>query len=113
MEEGGTSVAARWIRELMNTANPNSANTANNSATTLAADQQLVLDFTFEQTLVSTPANLVNHLSLVLTGGTLPDWVHNRVTAALAALPANASALDRVRSAVIIIATSPTGAVQR
>jgi hypothetical protein len=86
---------------------------ANNTATSLAVDQQLVLDFTFEQTLVANPSALIDHLSLLLAGGTLPDLVRTRVTTALAALPASATTLDRARSAVLIIITSPAGAVQR
>ncbi len=71
----------------------------------------LVLDLAYEQTLNTTA--LLDHLALVLCGGTMPAAVRTRVTTLLTALPASTSALDRAQRAVLVIATSPTAAVQK
>ncbi|MBL9206607.1 MAG: DUF1800 family protein [Opitutaceae bacterium] len=86
---------------------------ANNSAATVAADATLVLDLAYEQTLVSSPTALLDHLGLLLAGGNLSSTLRTRVTSALAGLPASATLLDRAQSAVLIIATSSDGAIQK
>jgi uncharacterized protein (DUF1800 family) len=73
----------------------------------------LVLNLTYEQTLVSTPSALLDHLGLVMGGGNLPQAVRDRVTTMLAALPAATSALERVQRTILVLSTSPAGATQK
>jgi uncharacterized protein (DUF1800 family) len=73
----------------------------------------LVLDLSFEQTLANDPGALLNHLALVMSGGNLPQPVRDRVTTMLSSLPASASALERVQRTLLVISTSPAGAVQK
>ena len=86
---------------------------ANNTATTVTGNATLVLDLTYEQSLLATPTALLDHLALVLAGGNLPAAARTRITAALAALPATATNLDRAQTAVLVLATSPAGSVQK
>lgn len=87
---------------------------ANATATQIQqASATLMPDFAYEQTLVGNVPALLDHLSLVLAGGSLSAEARTRITAGLAALPATTSALDRVRSAVLLVMTSPNASVQR
>jgi hypothetical protein len=85
----------------------------NNAAQTAAADAAIVLDLTHEQTLVANPGALVDHLAHLLAGGPLPAAARTRIVTALGALPSNTNALDRARSAVLMVVTSPSAAVQK
>lgn len=73
----------------------------------------LVLDLSYEQTLAGSPSALLDHLALVTGGGTLPQATRDRVTTMLNAMPTSASALERVQRAILVIATSPAGSIQR
>jgi uncharacterized protein (DUF1800 family) len=73
----------------------------------------LVPDFGHEQTLAATPAALVDHLALVMCAGNLDAATRARVTTLLNALPSSTFALERVQRAVLVLATSPAGAVQK
>ncbi|MEO5960121.1 MAG: DUF1800 family protein, partial [Opitutaceae bacterium] len=84
-----------------------------NTATTVAADNALVLDYTYEQTLVGNASALFDHLGLMLTGGVLPAAVKTRLVTAFNALPTNTAALDKARSAVLMVVTAPSAAVQK
>ena len=86
---------------------------ASNTATTVAASATLALNLTYEQTLVPTPIALVDHLNLVLASGRLSTTARDRIVTALGALPAATSTLDRARSAVLLVATSPASAIQK
>jgi len=77
------------------------------------ASATLMPDYSFEQTLVSDVPALLNHLNLLLTQGTLALEAQARIAAGLAALPSSTNALDRVRSAVLLVLTSPDAAVQK
>jgi uncharacterized protein (DUF1800 family) len=77
------------------------------------ASATLMPDYSYEQTLVGNVPALLDHLGLVLAGGSLSAEARTRITAGLAALPASTSALDRVRSAVLLVLTSPNASVQR
>jgi uncharacterized protein (DUF1800 family) len=102
---------------------PNSLRTfviANNVPTATATPTQiqqasatLMPDYSYEQTLVGNIPALLDHLSLVLAGGSLSAEARTRITAGLAALPTTTSALDRVRSAVLLVLTSPNASIQR
>jgi uncharacterized protein (DUF1800 family) len=81
--------------------------------TTTAGPYTLALDLTYEQTLVSNPSALVDHLNLVLCAGNLPAAAKTRILAGLAALPAATSTLERAQSAVLLTLTSPAAATQK
>lgn len=96
---------------------PNYLRTFVNSTTTnVAATIQpyvLTLNTTYEETLLATPAALIDHLNRLLTAGTLSDAVRARITTALNALPTATSARDRVNTAILLVLTSPASAVQK
>ena len=73
----------------------------------------IVPDFSFEQTLAGNPAALLDHLGLVMAGGSLPQTVRDRVSSMLSSLPASASPLERVQRAILVVSTSPAAAVQK
>lgn len=66
--------------------------------------------------LTATPQTLVDQLNVILAGGTLPSAVTSRIVTALNAMPAattDANRLERWRSAIYLIMTTPSGAIQR
>lgn len=73
----------------------------------------LTLDLSYEQTLANDPAALVDHLNLILCGGSLPTATRARILTALASLTPQTGALEKARTAVLLIATSPAGATQK
>ncbi len=81
--------------------------------TTPPGPYTITLKTTAEQAMITTPAALLDHLSLVLTANALPAATRTRITNALAALPANTSALDRTNTAILLVLTSPASAVQK
>lgn len=85
------------------TSNPNS----------VAGQSTFTLNLTAEQALVGTPTALLDHLSLVMTGGQLTPATRSRVTTSLSTLSAAATPLERAQTAILLIATSPDGATQR
>jgi uncharacterized protein (DUF1800 family) len=66
-----------------------------------------------EQALAANPSALLDHLSLLVAGGQLSAPARARITAALNALPAATSAAERAQTALLLVATSPDGALQR
>jgi uncharacterized protein (DUF1800 family) len=77
------------------------------------ASATLMPDYSYEQTLVGNVPALLDHLGLVLAAGNLSLDARTRITSGLAALPANTSTLDRVRSAVLLVLTAPNASVQK
>ena len=75
----------------------------------------VVLDLSAETALVSNVPALLERLDRLMTAGQLSAASRARITTALNAVPAgNATQiLDRARTAVLLIATSPEGATQR
>ena len=73
----------------------------------------VVLNLSYEQSLVATPSALLDHLNQVMCGGNLAAATRTRVTTMLAALPSNTSALERAQRAILVLATSPDGSVQK
>jgi uncharacterized protein (DUF1800 family) len=71
------------------------------------------LDLTTEQNLAANGSTLVNHLNLLLCSGNMPAATRDRITTALAALPASTSSLERAQTAVLLTVTSPAAAVQK
>jgi uncharacterized protein (DUF1800 family) len=80
---------------------------------TAAGPYAITLNTTYEQTLAANPGALLDHLNTVLCAGTMPAATKTRITAALAAMAASATALDRVNTALLLTLTSPTAAVQK
>jgi uncharacterized protein (DUF1800 family) len=81
--------------------------------TTPAGPYTITLNTTFEQTLVSNPSALLDHLNTVLCANSLSAAAKARITTALGALPATTSPLDRVNTAILLVLTSPNAAVQK
>jgi uncharacterized protein (DUF1800 family) len=73
----------------------------------------LVLNLAAEQALVGNVPALLDRLGLILAQGQLSAATRARVTAALAALPAAASTLERAQTAVLLVATSLDGSTQK
>lgn len=78
-----------------------------------ATYQGVTVTFTDLLPLVPTPVALVDRLNLLFAGNALPSTTHSRIVSALNALPASATATDRVRTAVYLITTTAEGAVQQ
>jgi uncharacterized protein (DUF1800 family) len=72
-----------------------------------------VLSLSAEQALVGNIPALLDRLNLLMASGQLSAAARTRITSTLAALPANTSALERVQTAILLVATSPDGATQR
>ena len=83
------------------------------TATGAGAAYTVLPDFSAEQALVGNPSALLDRLNLILCGGSLPQATRDRVTTALNALPANTTALERVQTAVLLLATTPAAATQK
>ena len=96
------------LRTYVNAAIPTSG-----GVPTPAAPYVVIPDFSFEQTLVATPAALVDHLNLILASGSLTSATRTRITTALTALPTATSTIDRVRNAVLLVLTSPAASIQK
>lgn len=73
----------------------------------------LTLNTTYEQTLVATPAALLDHLDRVLCAGTLTAAARTRITSALTSLPTATTTEDRAKTAIYLVLTAPSGAVQK
>jgi uncharacterized protein (DUF1800 family) len=74
---------------------------------------QLLLDLSYEESLAGNPTTLLDHLNTVLCAGSLPAPTRTRILSALAALSPNTTNLEKARTAVLLIATSPAGATQK
>ena len=79
------------------------------------AAKVLVPNYTAELALVTNVAGLLDRLDLLMTAGQMTPATRTRITTTLNALPATTAAqqLERVQTAVLLIATSPDGATQR
>lgn len=89
------------------------ATPTSNGVPTAAADYTLTLDLTQETALLGDVPALLDHLSLVLCSGSLSAAARTRITTALTALPSTTTALDRVRTAILLVLTSPHAAIQK
>jgi hypothetical protein len=83
------------------------------AATGTNAANITALNLAAETPLVGNVSNLLDHLGLVLTSGQLSATSRARITQALGALGSTTSALERVQTAILLVATSPEGASQR
>jgi uncharacterized protein (DUF1800 family) len=75
--------------------------------------QNITLNYAELLPLVPQPTALIDRLSLLFVGHTMSPGMQSRIVTALAALPTNASATDRVRTALYLVATSPEAAIQQ
>jgi uncharacterized protein (DUF1800 family) len=80
---------------------------------TNAAGTNYVLNLSAEQSVATNPTALLDRVGATLAAGQLSAATRTRITAALAALPSTATALERAQTAVLLVATSPEGATQR
>lgn len=80
---------------------------------TAAAPYTLTLKLNYEVGLVGNIPALLDHLNTVLCSGSLSALTRARITTALAALPVSTSNEDRVKTAILLVLTSPSGAVQK
>jgi uncharacterized protein (DUF1800 family) len=81
--------------------------------TTPAGPYAITLNTTYEQTLVSNPSALIDHLNMVLCAGSLSTAAKARITTALSSLAASTTTLDRVNTAILLVLTSPNAAIQK
>ncbi len=84
-----------------------------NGVATAAAPYTLTLNLTYEQTLIGNVPALLDHLNLLLCSGSLSSTSRTRITTALTALPTATTTEDRVKTAILLVLTSPSGAVQK
>lgn len=87
--------------------------TATNRSTTNMAEQTPLPVFDPLLPLATTPQALVDRLNLLLTSNTMTPAAQARVVNAITAVAAGTPALDKVRSAVYLVLTSPAGAIQK
>jgi len=79
----------------------------------LNAQFTFTLSLATEQALAVTPSVLLDHLSLVMTGGQLTPTTRTRVGTVLAGLNAATTPAERAQTAIHLIVTSPDGAIQK
>jgi len=89
-----------------------------NRSTTDMAQQTIGLTLAPWLSQARTPAALVDALNLLLAGGAAPKSATDRMIAAITAMPVGtatntANDLERVRSAIYLMLTSPYGAIQK
>jgi uncharacterized protein (DUF1800 family) len=85
------------------------------AATGTNAAKILVPSFSAELGLVTNVSALLDRLNLLMAGGQMSAATRARITTALNVLPVTTAAqqLERVQTAVLLVATSPDGASQR
>jgi uncharacterized protein (DUF1800 family) len=82
-------------------------------STTDPTQQAIGLDYTSVMALARTPKALVDEIALLLAGGNLTVEARTRIVAALQALPAATSDVNRVRVATYLVLTCASSAVQK
>ena len=97
-----------FLRTFVNAAIPTSG-----GVPTPAAPYVIMLNLTYEQTLLSTPTALLDHLNVVLCSGSLSAASRTRIITALAALPTATTTIDRAKVAILMVLTSPAAAIQK
>ena len=90
----------------------------NYTVSPLAATNRLfnttyALDLTAETALATDVSALLDRLNLHMCANQMSSATKSRLTTALNALPASTTALDKVRNAVYLVATTPDGAIQK
>ena len=87
-----------------------------------ASSPSIALSLAYEISLVPAPVPapapaafnpLLDHLNAVLCGGSMSQYTRDRVTTALLALPTSTTTLERAQSAILIVVTTPDGAIQK
>jgi hypothetical protein len=96
---------------------PNYLRTFVNATTTgITATVQpyvIALNTAYEQTLVSNPTALVDHLNALLCAGSLPAAARTRIITALSALATSTTNEDRAKTAILLVLTTPAAAIQK
>jgi len=83
---------------------------ANRSSTN---QQTIGLNLTDVLPLAKTPAQLVDYMNLVVSAGSMPKALTDRLIATLTSLPANTTDLEKVRTTLYLAFTSPEAAIQK
>lgn len=83
-----------------------------NKPTDMTNSTTVYMDFTALLALVDDPTTLVNHLDLLLAGGSTSEATRARIVSALNELPRSATPTERVRSATYLLISTPEGAIQ-
>lgn len=63
--------------------------------------------------LAKTPQQLVDYLNLIFCGGTMTQSDTNVIVSALTRMPTSTADLEKIRSALYLVVTSPEGSVQK
>ena len=89
-----------------------------NRSTTDLTQQTIGLTLTSWLPLARTPRQLVDSLNLLFTSASMPKTALDRVVSAISAMPADTGTntnndLERVRSAIYLVLTSPQGVIQK
>jgi uncharacterized protein (DUF1800 family) len=71
------------------------------------------LTYTEVLPLAKTPQQLVDYLNLVFSGGTMPKSMTDLLVSAVTRMPASTSDLEKIRSALYLVVTSPEVAIQK
>jgi uncharacterized protein (DUF1800 family) len=90
----------------------------NTRSTTDMSQQVIGLNLTPLLPLAKTPTELVNYISLLLANGMMEKQNTDRIVAAINSMPAGTTTstvndLERVRSAIYLVITSPQSAIQK
>ncbi len=83
------------------------------TATGANAAKVLMPNFTAELALAGNPTALLDRLIPVMAAGQMTATTRTRITTTLNALPVATTALERVQTAILLVATSPDGATQK
>ncbi len=71
------------------------------------------LDYSAILSMAKTPQPLIDYLNLVLSGGSMPKTMSDRLVTAMNALPTSTADLQRVQTAVYLTISSPEAAIQK
>jgi len=88
-------------------------NTVFSAAIGANAARILVPDYSAELALVANVPALLDRLALLMAAGQLSPATRTSITSALGRLAATTTPLERVQTAVLLVATSPEGSTQR
>ena len=80
---------------------------------TTADPYTITLNLNYEKTLATNPAALTDHLATILCANSLSTAAKSSIVNTLTALKSTASTEDLVKSAIILISSSPNAAIQR
>ncbi len=83
-------------------------------STTNTAEQLVGLSLdSISATIRTAPQPVLDSMNLLLCGGTMPKAMNDRILSALTSMPTSTADLERARSALYLVATSPESAIQK